>query len=371
MAARKPLPTWASVGLLPVINLTLAFLVSGLVILIIGESPIEAVKLMFYGAFGYGEGFGYTLYYTTNFIFTGLAVAVAFKAGLFNIGAEGQAYVAGLGVIIIGLWLEDLHWLIVFPVALIAGVAFGALWAAIPGYLLAKRGSHEVINTIMFNFIASAFMIYMLNNVFRPKGSMSPESRTMAEPGRLPQLREYWPDFFGQAPLNISFILALVVLVAFWVLVWRTRLGYALRTRGANKIAATYAGMSNFKLAIIVMSISGGLAGMVAVNEILGVQNRLVLDFVAGYGFVGIAVSLMGRSHPIGVLLAALLFGFLYQGGSELAFEMPKVSRDMIVVIQALVILFTGALENMFRPWLERIFAAFSGANDGLGEGAD
>ena len=355
MSARRPLPYWADVALLPALNLTLAFVVSGLVVLMIGENPLQAVGVIIYGAFGYGDGFGYTLYYATNFVFTGLAVAVAAHAGLFNIGGDGQAYIAGLGAIVVALALDHTHWLIAMPMAMVAAAIVGGIWGFIPGWLQARRGSHVVITTIMFNFIAAAIMVYMLNRVLKPADKMAPESESLAPGGRVPQLREFF-DFFGYSPVNLSIIIAVASLVFVYVLIWHTKLGFALRTLGANPTASRYAGMSNARLITIAMTISGALAGMVAINEVLGVQNRLVLDYVAGAGFVGIAVALMGRNHPIGIALAALLFGALYQGGNELQFVMPSVTREMIVVIQALVILFTGAMEGLFRPSLESAF---------------
>lgn len=355
MSARRPLPRWADLALVPALNLILAFLVSGLVVLMIGENPLEAVRILLYGAFGYGEGIGYTLHFATNFVFAGLAFAIASHAGLFNIGAEGQAYIAGLGAITVGLALDQTHWLIVMPLAIIAAGAIGGIWALIPGYLQAKRGSHVVITTIMFNFIAAAIMVYMLNRVLKPVGQMAPESRTVGVAGRMPQLREFW-DFFGYAPVNVMLFVAIAALIFTYVLIWRTELGYKIRTLGFNPQAAHYAGISNSKIIMIAMTISGAMAGMIAVNEVLGVQQRLVIDFVFGYGFVGIAVGLMGRNHPIGIGLAAILFGALYQGGQELAFTMPAITREMIVVIQALVILFTGAMEGLFRVPLEIIF---------------
>ena len=355
MSARRPLPRWADVILLPAINLTLAFLVSGLVVMFIGENPLEAVQIIIYGAFGYGEGMGYTLYYATNFVFTGLAVAVAAHAGLFNIGGNGQAYIAGLGAVVVALALDQTHWLLAMPAAMVAAALFGGVWGFIPGWLQARRGSHVVITTIMFNFIAAAIMVYMLNRVLKPATIMAPESRTLAPGGRVPQLREFF-DFFGFSPVNLTILVAIAALILVYILIWHTKLGYALRTMGLNPTAARYAGMSNSRLIMIAMTISGALAGQVAINEVLGVQNRLVLDFVSDAGFVGIAVALMGRNHPIGIALAAVLFGALYQGGQELQFVMPDVTREMIVVIQALIILFTGAMEGLFRPSLETAF---------------
>ncbi|MCD7058853.1 ABC transporter permease [Pelagibacterium xiamenense] len=359
MSVRRPLPRWADIVLLPAINLAMAFLISGMVVLMIGENPLEAVQVILYGAFGYGDGVGYTLYYATNFVFAGLAFAIAAHAGLFNIGGNGQAYVAGLGAILVGLALDQTHWLIVMPLAMLAAGAVGGFWALIPGYLQAKRGSHVVITTIMFNFIAAALMVYMVNRVLKPNNTMAPESETLDVMGRVPQLREFIP-YFGYSPVNLTIVVAVAFLVLAYILIWHTKLGYQLRTLGQNPVASKYAGMSNSRLIMIAMTLSGACAGMIAINEVMGVQHRLVLDFVADAGFVGIAVALIGRNHPIGIGLAAILFGALYQGGQELQFVIPAVTREMIEVIQALIILFTGAMEGLFRPALERGFVLLS-----------
>lgn len=359
MSALRPLPRWADVVLLPLLNLTLAFVVSGLVVLAIGQNPLAAMSAIFTGAFGSGYNFGYTLYYATNFIFTGLAVALAAHAGLFNIGGNGQAYVAGLGVIAVALLLDGTHWLIVMPLSMVAAMIVGGVWAFIPGYLQAKRGSHVVITTIMFNFIAAALMVYMLNYVLKAPTGMAPESRMIAPDARMPRLSEFI-DIFRHTPVNLSLFLALGLLVGVYYLIWHTKFGYALRTLGQNPTASRYAGISNSKIIMIVMTMSGALAGLVAFNEVLGVQNRLVLDFVADAGFVGIAVALMGRNHPLGIGFAALLFGALYQGGNELQYVVPGLTREMVVIIQALVILFTGAMEGLFRPGLQFTFMLFT-----------
>lgn len=359
MSALQPLPRWADIVLLPLLNLLLALIVSGIVVLIIGHNPLTAIWAIITGAFGNGYNIGYTLYYTTNFIFTGLAVALAAHGGLFNIGGNGQAYFAGLGVIVVSLALQDTHWLLVAPAAMLAAAAFGGAWAFIPGYLQAKRGSHVVITTIMFNFIASALMVYMLNRVLKPVGVSGPESATIAETGRMPKLGEFFAPF-NFTPVNLSLFLALIALVGVYFLIWHTRFGYALRVMGQNPTASRYAGISNSRMIIVTMTMSGALAGMVAFNEVLGVQNRLVLDFVADAGFVGIAVALMGRNHPIGIAIAALLFGALYQGGNELQYVISGLDRTVVVIIQALVILFTGAMEGLFRPGLQRSLMLFS-----------
>ncbi|TCQ11430.1 nucleoside ABC transporter membrane protein [Rhizobium sp. PP-F2F-G36] len=360
------LPGWAEYGLIPLVNLVVAFLVAGLVVLLVGESPLEAAYHLINGAFGRGEYIGFTLYYATTFIFTGLAVAVASHAGLFNIGGEGQAYVGGIGVALVCLWLDRIMpWYVVFPLAILGSAAFGALWAFLPGWLQAKRGSHIVITTIMFNFIASSLMVYLLTRVLKPLGSMAPQTRTFEAGGQLPKLDWLLGIFgldIGNAPFNISFLLALLAAFGCWLLIWRTRLGYEMRVMGHSPSAARYAGIKDARITVIAMMISGGLCGMMALNPIMGEQFRMQLDFVQGAGFVGIAVALMGRSHPAGIIPAAILFGMLYQGGAEIAFEMPTISRDMIVIIQGLVILFAGALENMFRPAIGRIFASVAGS---------
>lgn len=354
------LPPWVNFGLLPLMNLGMAFLVAGVIVVILGESPAQAVELLVYGAFGYGEAVGYTLFYATNFIFTGLAVALAFQCGLFNIGGEGQAYIGGLGVGLVGIYIG--HWPL--PIGVIIGIMaaalFGGIWGFIPGWLQARRGSHTVITTIMLNFIAASIMTYLLVNPLRRPGQQIPESITFDTNMWLPQVSDILAGIgygIGRSPLNVSLLIALVVCLLYWVFVWKTRAGYELRVVGRSEAAAVYGGISPAKQIMIAMTLSGALAGMMSLNEVLGAQHRLTLGFTGGYGFVGIAVALMGRGHPIGIILAALLFGALYQGGSELAFDMPRINRDMVVVIQGLVILFAGALEHMFRPWLERRFA--------------
>ncbi|MDE0228994.1 MAG: ABC transporter permease [Spirochaetaceae bacterium] len=365
------LPRWAANGVLPLVNLVAAFVVSGIVIMILGESPVEAMLALVRGAFGFGEAWGYTLYYATNFIFTALAFSIAMHCGLFNIGGEGQGYIGGLGVGLACLYLDVLPFFLLVPVAIIGGALFGAAWAWVPAWLQARRGSHVVITTIMFNFIAATVMVYLLVNVLIEPGQMSPQSRDFAEHARLPAMHEMmaWLGIgFPRTPLNAAFLWALACAVLVWVYVWHTRWGYELRTVGANPEAAVYAGISPARNIVRAMVISGALAGMMGLNEVMGVNQRLLLNFTAGYGFVGIAVALMGRNHPAGILVASLLFGALYQGGAELAFEMPRVSRELVVVIQGLVIMFVGALEFLFlpalRPWLRARRAAAAASEE-------
>ncbi|MDF1854670.1 ABC transporter permease [Pseudooceanicola sp.] len=355
------MPVWADVVLIPLISLLLAAGLSALVILAIGESPVAAFQLMVDGALMRSAGWGYTLYYATNFMFTGLAVSVAFHARMFNIGGEGQAMLGGLGVALACLYIPWPHWSLAILGSAFGAALFGAAWALIPAWLQAKRGSHIVITTIMFNFIAAALLNYVLVNVLRPVGAMDPATAKFPEPTHLPTFRDMFSTaetiLFRGAPANVSFFLALAACVLVWLLIWRTKLGYEIRAQGFSESGARYAGISPSRIIVISMLISGGLAGMMAVNSTQGEAERLILNMTEGAGFIGIAVALMGRNHPFGVFLAALLFGFLYQGGAELALW-TNIPRELIVVIQALVILFTGALDNMVRMPLERIFLA-------------
>jgi general nucleoside transport system permease protein len=357
-AAPLELPAWARLGLVPALTVAAAFAVSGLVVLAIGENPFHAIGYLLRGALGNAEGIGFTLYYATGFIFTGLAVAIAFQAGLFNIGGEGQALLGGIGCAVVCLTLQDLPAILLVPMGIAGGALFGALWAFVPGWLQARRGSHVVITTIMFNFLAATLLNYLLVSVMIKPGSMQPETRTFVPNAHIPAINEIAAALgfrLPTTPLNLSFVLALLAAVAVWVLLWRTRLGYEIRVTGSSPAAAVYAGIRPARIIMITMAISGALSAGLAVNEIMGVQHRLILEFTGGAGFVGIAVALMGRAHPVGVVLAALLFGVLYQGGTELSFERPRITRDMIVVIQGFVILFAGALEFAFARPLARL----------------
>ncbi len=352
------LPAWADVVLVPLVSLLMAAVISALVILAIGEDPMQAMNTMVTGALGSAYGWGYTLYYTTSFIFTGLAVTVAFHAGLFNIGGEGQAQLGGLGVALVCLALPWPHWTLALVAACLGAALFGAVWAAIPAYLQAKRGSHIVITTIMFNYIAGALIVYMLVDVLRPKGQMDPATARFPEGAKLPTLNDipgFSLIFEKNVPANVTFLIALAACVLVWLLLWKTRLGYEIRAFGKSQSAARYAGINPFRITMITMIISGALAGLMSINNVMGESERLVQNSTEGAGFIGIAVALMGRNHPLGVLLAAVLFGFLYQGGAELGLW-TSIPIELRIVVQGLVILFTGALDQMVRMLLNFLF---------------
>ncbi len=353
------LPRWADLVLLPLVSLLVALLAAGAVVALVGQDPWRVIQVLVQGAFGTARGLSYTLYYATTFVFTGLAVAVAFHGGLFNIGGEGQAIMGGLGTGLVALWWSAFlpAWAML-PLMLLAGALFGLAWAAVPAYLQAYRGSHVVITTIMFNFIASSVLVYLLVNHLRPKSSMSVESMAFAESAKLPGMHQAlawlgvdWPA----SPLNLSVLLAAFASVLIYLFLWRTRAGYRLRAVGSSPSAAEYAGIKSRHQVLVAMSISGALAGLVGMNEIAGVSGRLLLEFVSGAGFTGIAVALMGRNHPLGIVLASLLFGALFQGGAEVAFEVQGFSRDMVVMLQGFIVLFSGAMTYVIAPQLARV----------------
>jgi ABC-type uncharacterized transport system permease subunit len=345
--------------MLPLLNLVAAMALASIVIAAVGESPLAALRIMLTGAFGNGEAIGYTLYYATTFIFTGLAVAVPFHAGLFNIGGEGQAMLGGIGVTFVCLGLGGAPIFLVLPAAIVAAMAFGAGWAFIPAWLQARRGSHIVITTIMFNFIATTLLNWLLVAWLVAPGQSSPESRGF-EPGTwLPTIDALLAPLgitMAATPLNLAFLIALIASAAIWIFLWHTPWGYEIRVLGFSEGAARYGGIDVPATIVLAVCLGGACAGLAAVNEIMGAQHRLVLNFTAGAGFIGIAVALMGRNHPLGIALAALLFGALTQGGTELAFDMPRLQHELIVVIEGLVILFCGALEHLFRPRLAMLF---------------
>ena len=352
-------------ALFPVIAVACAFLVGAVVILLIGDSPVQTYRLLIGSAFSWPDGIGYTLFFATPLIFTGLAVAVAFRCGLLNIGAEGQLYVAAFAAAWVGITLggvaipaaaggepnpafANLPGIILIPLCCLAAVAAGATWGAIPGVLKARFGSHEVINTIMLNFIAIALVGYFTQYHYRLPGDAIMESAPISEAAHLLRFGGFVPGLPERIPLNLAFLLAILACVLVYVFLWKTTWGYELRATGQNPAAAEYGGVSIRKQMILAMAISGGLAGMVGINEVLGYRYRYYDGFSDNYGFTGIAVALLGRNHPAGVFLAALLFAVLQRGGLPVDAFTQLVSKDIVQILQGLVILFVAA-EAMFR----------------------
>ena len=349
------MPRWATGFVLPILNLLSALLVAALVIHLLGEDPLESMQILINSAIVNPEGLSYTLFYASTFVFTGLAVSVAMQAGLFNIGAEGQMYFGGLGLTLAMLAFDaTLPWYLLIPAGIIGAALFGALWAFIPGYLQARRGSHIVVTTIMFNFICASLMNFVIVKYLIPAGEQNTASRVFSAAAEMPRLNTWFP-VLGDTPLNVSFLFAIVALVIYGVAVWRSSWGYKLRATGLNKHAAHYAGVKISAMIIATMAISGALAGLGSVNSILGSTHYLSLNFVGGAGFVGIAIALMGRQHPVGILLSAVLFGALIQGGFDLSLEKPNIPTETFIFIQGLIILFCGAMENLYAPALIKL----------------
>jgi len=312
-----------------------------------GENPWQVFKVLTRGAFGSGYDLGMTLFYATPLIFTGLSVALAFHAGLFNIGAEGQLTLGTLAAAAVGaLWPGV--WAPVAPVlAILAAVAAGTLWGAIPGWLRARRGSHEVINTIMLNFVAAGLASYVALYLLKNPASQNPETRPIGEGYLIHQF-----SMFGGAPVSLALPLALTTAAAMWVFLWRTVLGFELRAVGQSERAALAAGIDAGRTRIIALSLAGGLAGLVAVGEVLGNAGKFRLGFSPEFGFIGIAVALLGRNHPVGVVAAALLFGALHKGAAALDLETDRVTQELSLVLQALIILSVSA-EGLW-DWMRR-----------------
>jgi len=331
----------------PAAGLGAALAAVAVLVAMVGAPPRLALVSLVHGAFGDAEGLGYTLFYATDYVFAGLAVALPFQAGLFNIGGEGQAVMGGLGATVAAFALGDLPAPLVLAAAILGAALCGALWAWVPALLQARRGSHLVITTIMFNFIAAALLTWLLTGFMIAPGQSAPETRSF--PSAL------WLPTASEAPLNPTALLALLAVGLYWVVLRRTPLGYEIRSAGFNPLAARAAGIQVARVTVMAVCGGGGFAGLIAVNELFGAQHRLTLDLTAGAGFAGIAVALLGRGQPLGIVLAALLFGALNQGGAALAFDVPGVTRDVVTVAEGVVIFVCGALDGAMRGQLRSL----------------
>jgi simple sugar transport system permease protein len=327
--------------------------VGGVLILLVGDNPIVAYRLLLGSALSWPDGIGYTLFHATPLIFTGLAVLVGFRCGLFNIGAEGQLYIAAFATAWVGIIFANLTSWLLIPLCFAAAILTGAFWGGIPGVLKAKFGSHEVINTIMLNFIAVALVSYFTQYHYKVPGDPILQTAEIGPSAYIPHLGRFIPGLPERIPLNIAFLLALLCCLLVYVFLWRTKWGYEIRATGSNPFAAEYGGISIRKQIILAMSVSGALAGMVAINEVLGNRHRYYDGFSDNYGFTGIAVALLGRNHPVGVILAALLFAALQHGGIYVDGFSENVTKDIVQVLQGVIILFVAA-EGFFKWALGR-----------------
>jgi len=312
----------------------------------IGRSYLALLE----GSVGSLNAISETLTAAAPLTLAGLGLALGFRAGMFNIGAEGQLLVGGMATVIVGFSFSGLPAVIHLPLALLAGAVAGGLYASIAGWLRAATGAHEVISTIMLNLISYRLIDYMLRLPFiQREGRADPVSKSVLDSAELPRLLSFLdPNLRVHAGV---FLMLAAVAIVYWLL-FKTRLGFEFRTSGESPDAARYAGMRAGVLIVLVMGLAGALAGLAGANQVLGVLGRATPGFSAGIGFDAISVALLGRSHPIGVLLAGLLFGALEAGGRQMQVD-AGVSIDLISIIQALIIIFIAAplLVRTLFPW--------------------
>lgn len=345
----RRLPPWVVNALLvPLASVLCGFAVAGVAVAVTGSDPIQALTALFQGAFTNHQAFAETLVSSIPYLFLGLGVALGFRAGLFNIGAEGQFYVGALAGVFVAYSIHGLPGLIEIPLALAAGMLGGFVWSAIAGALKARFGAHEVITTIMLNYIAFLLANYLINGgLMLAKHVSTPRTPEIDPNAQLPILV---PD----TRLHFGLVLALLAVPAVWFLIQRTTVGFRLRSVGFNPTASRANGMSVGRTLVLSMGISGALAGLAGIVQVLGISHHMTDTVAAGYGFDAIAVALLARSNPWGVLPAALLFGALRNGASFMQLE-TQVSSDLISVVQAMVIIFVAA-PSIVR-WLFRLRA--------------
>ncbi|WP_119070195.1 ABC transporter permease [Rubrobacter indicoceani] len=318
----------------PVIAIFLAFVIGAVLVLISGNNPIVAYLALLEGAVGSPVALGRTLLNATPLIFTGLAVAVAFRAGLFNIGGEGQVYIGAITAAIVAVYLTALG-PVGIPLVLLACLATGFMWGAIPGFLKARFGAHEVITTIMLNFIAINLATYLALGPFRSE-EIVPGTRTIETFMRLPLVG------FGLSRVHYGLFVGLLAALTVYLLLWRTKLGFRIRAVGLSPGAASYAGMGIGRNTVLALAIGGAMAGLGGGAEVLGVYGKVSIPFVANLGFNGIGVALLGRNHPVGVVLGALLFGGLASGAQQMQFD-TDVPLDLADVLLAVILLLVTA----------------------------
>ncbi len=339
--------------IVPIFAVVAALILGGLIMLATGvDLPTvgQSFLALLRGSVGSLYAISETLTAAAPLVLAGLGLALGFRAGLFNIGAEGQVVIGGLTAVVAGFSLAGAPAYFALPAALLAGALGGALYASIAGWLRAATGAHEVISTIMLNLISYRLLDYLLRTPFIQKeGRADPISKSVPDAAELPRLLTFI-DANLRVHAGIFLTLAMVAL-AYWLL-FRSKIGFEFRAAGENPIAARFAGMNAGLTIVLAMGIAGALAGLAGANQVLGVLDRASPGFSAGIGFDAISVALLGRSHPVGVLFAGLLFGGLEAGGRQMQVD-AGVSIDLIGIIQALIIVFIAAplLVRALFPW--------------------
>ena len=329
----------------PVLAIAFGMLISSIIILAIGRSPLEVFGVMVRFSLTRTDSLFSILFKSTPLIFAGLAVAMSFRVNLFNIGVEGQYYIGAFCAAFVGFTLRGLPAVVHLPLALLAAMAGGMLWALLPIVLKIRRGAHEVITTIMMNYIASALILYLIADIFRdPAQAGTPRLRTpdVALAARVPSLGPFFGSFGFTGPdvqkLNGLLLLGFLLCIILAYVLARTRFGYEVRVVAANPAAAEAAGIPNRRVEFWMFMLSAGIAGLIGLSDTLGFFGYLDIDLPKGLGFLGISVALLAKNNPLGVILAALLFGFLDRGAQGVQF-FARVPKETIVIMQAIIIL--------------------------------
>lgn len=338
----------------PLLAVLCACALAGVLVVLIGEDPVRVLNVVWNGVLRTPDGIASILFNATALIFAGLSVAFAFRAGLFNIGAEGQLIIGAFTTTVVALALPGLPALLLVPLCVLAAAAGGALWAAVPGILRARLGAHEVINTIMMNFIASGLTGYLTVHVLKEPGQMIPQTSPIPVAARIPRLGELAlpaNPLPAASPANAALLLAIAVAVCLGWLLRRTPFGFEVRALGQGERAARTAGLPTHRTLVAAMALAGAIAGLGGVNEVMGFRYRFLDGFSSGVGFLGIAVALLGRARVSGVVAAALLFGALSAGALEIDL-FTEVPRELMLVVQAAILLLVVAGDGLFRAWL-------------------
>ena len=331
--------------LAPFLAIGFGALVASGIILAIGQNPLEVYGLMVRFSLTRSDSIAAILFKATPLIFAGLAVALSFRANLWNIGVEGQYYVGGFAAAWVGFMVRGLPGVLHLVAAVLAGALAGALWALLPIGLKLRRGAHEVITTIMMNYIAGALVLYLLADVYRdPAQAGTPRVRTPEfPPGARPPLLRPLLEALGlsipeHSALNVFLLLAIVLCLATALVLARSRFGFEVRAAALNPMAAEAAGIRLGRTQLLMFLASGAVAGLIGLSDILGFFGYFDIDFPKGLGLLGISVALLARNHPIGVIPAALLFGFLDRGAQGVQ-VFADVPREVITILQAIIIL--------------------------------
>jgi len=325
----------------------ITFLLASVLIIVAKYDPGIALQSFFYGIFGSLHGFAEIMVRATPLILAGLGVSVAFSTGFFNIGAEGQLYMGAIAITCVGVFLPPMPAILHITVAIIAGFLLGGIWAAIPGILKAKFGVSEIITTIMFNYIAINIVGILVRTALKNTESALPYSPVLSKSLSFPLL--LYPT-----RLHGGFILALVCAVLIYLIMKKTTTGYELRVIGFNKRAGTCSGISVYKNIVLASLISGGLAGLAGVSEIAGVHHRLLEGISPGYGYIAIIVALMGRNHPLGVIISAIGLSALQVGANSMQ-RQAGIPTSITSVLMGVIVLLALSKNIMFSGLLKKM----------------